>query len=93
MERKHVKEYKYLYSHYSLFSWNQCSECKKDFRREKMWKVLTGPWIGSKGVERFLCMRCAPTIEEANKFFTNKEFLPPKPPAPQAPPPKRYANH
>ena len=93
MERKHLEEYKYLYPHYSLFSWNQCSKCKKDFRREKIWKALTGPWLGNKGVERFLCTRCAPTRKEANKFFINEEFLSPKPPPPTSPPSKNYINH
>lgn len=89
MERDHVEKYKYLYKDYSWFSWKQCSKCKKDFRREKIWRALTGPWHGGSGIERFLCMKCAPTMEEASKFFINNEFLPHKPPAPPAPPRKR----
>jgi len=88
MERKHVKEYKGLNTYFSLFSWKQCSKCKKDFRREKIWQTWTGPWCGLSGVERCLCMKCAPTEKEAHKFFTNNEFLPHKP-APPPPPPKR----
>jgi hypothetical protein len=82
MERKHVEEYKYLYEYHSLFNWKQCSKCKKDFRREKIWRALTGR------VERFLCTRCAPTREQASRFFINNEFLPHKP-APPPPPPRR----
>jgi len=81
MERKHVEEYKGLSTYFSLFSWKQCSKCKKDFRREKIWQTWTGR------VERCLCMGCAPTREEAGKFFTNNEFLPHKPPPPTGPPP------
>ena len=40
MEKDHAEEYEYLYTYYSLFSWKQCSKCKKDFRREKMFKEL-----------------------------------------------------
>jgi len=90
MEKNHIEEYKYLYTYYSLFSWKQCSKCKKDFRREKMWRALTGPWLGRSGVNRFLCKKCAPTRGEANKFFINKEFLPPKPKAPTSPPNKKH---
>lgn len=89
MERDHVEEYEYLCAEYPLLNWKQCSKCKKDFRREFIWKALTGPWHGSSGVVRFLCMKCAPTREEAGKFFINKEFLPHKPPPPPAPPRKR----
>jgi len=90
MEKDHIKEYEYLYTYYSLFSWKQCSKCKKDFRREKMWRAITGPWLGERGVNRFLCKKCAPTREEADKFFINNEFLPLKPPPPPPPPPKKY---
>jgi len=91
MERDHVEEYEYLYTYKSFFSWKQCSKCKKDFRREKIWRAITGPWHGGPGIGRelFLCMRCAPTIEQASDFFINNKFLPHKPPPPPSPPPKR----
>jgi len=87
MERKHVEEYRGLSTYFPFFSWKQCSKCKKDFKREKIWRTWTGG--GLSGVVRFLCMKCAPTREEAGKFFTNNEFLPHKPAPPPAPPPKR----
>jgi hypothetical protein len=92
MKRDHIKYYKYLYKCYPLFIWQQCCKCEKDFRREKGWRALTGPWIGGAGVERFLCNKCAPTKKEASKFFVGNEFIPPRPPAPPPPPRKRYVN-
>lgn len=85
MKKDHVEEYDYLYTSYPLFSWKQCSKCKKDFRREKIWRALIG-----MGAERFLCMTCAPTEKEASKFFINKEFLPYRPDPPPPPPKRRW---
>ena len=94
MEREHEEIYEDVYTYYPIFSWKQCSKCGKDFIRETMWKKVTGPWIGNKGREYFLCKKCAPTIEEANRFFVNKEFLPKKPSiVSPAPPPKRLKRY
>ena len=79
MKRECITKYENLYKHYSLFFWYQCCSCKKEFRREKGWRGLTGPYYGGSGVWRYLCKTCAPSRIIADDFFIKRKWLPPKP--------------
>lgn len=62
------------------FFWETCVECRKEFRREKGWRVFGGPFYGGQGTFRYLCSTCAPTEEKAIEIFTKKPTLPTNPP-------------
>jgi len=86
MKRKHIKHYTDLYRCFTLFTWNKCSKCGQDFRREKGWRALTGPFYNGNGVWHYLCYDCAPTREIADEYFLNNKWIPPKPKGPPSPP-------
>ncbi len=73
-----------VYFSYPLFFWQRCSCCKQDFRRERGWRYLSGPYHGGSGHWRYLCGTCAPTREEANELVYQNVHIPPRPPAPPA---------
>lgn len=97
MKRKAKKRYPDLYQFRSLLFWYPCSKCGKEFRRERGWRALTGPWVNNCGRWRYLCPECAPTREEADEYFLNESWIippptkRPSPPQPQ-PPRKRIVN-
>src|SRR5690554_544147 len=41
---KRVVGDKEIYPHYTLFSWSECVSCNQEFRREKGWRKLSGPF-------------------------------------------------
>ena len=67
---------------YTLFFWNTCEKCKRDFRREHGFKgVITPP--SNKIVNfKYLCKACGVNMEQANDFFEEKrkEFMNYRPP-------------
>lgn len=90
MKRKSRVWYEYgIYKHYNLFSWKKCDCCGDEFRREIGFTFLTGPFHGGKGVWRYLCKSCTPTIEIANDYAVNGGWMPTCPPPPPPPPPKK----
>lgn len=91
MKRQHIKQYEHgIFKHFSLFRWHLCCACNKEFRREKGWRFLSGPFFNGHGHLKYVCAKCVPTKERANEYALNSEWMPPRPPAPPPPPvPKR----
>ena len=58
-----------VFSSFTLFKWELCSNCNKEFRREKGWRRLVGPYHGRSGHWQFLCPNCALTISDARWVF------------------------
>lgn len=87
MKRETKKRYQDLNSFFPLLFWYTCTKCKKEFRREKGWRGLTGPWLSGVGQWRYLCRECAPTREDADNFFLNDRWMIPPPTKRPAPPP------
>ena len=52
-----------------IFFWKYCEKCCKDFRREWGWHTITGPYHGNKGVDRYVCFKCAPDVEVAKEIL------------------------
>jgi hypothetical protein len=89
MKRDHEVKYEYgVFSHCGL-TWQQCCKCKKDFRWEKGFSFLAGPFHGGIGKWYYLCSNCAPNLKTANYLAVNKCYIPERPPAPPPPPPKK----
>ena len=76
-----------LYSCHPWFFWMSCSFCGREFRREKGWRAITGPYYNNMGRNRYLCSECAPTREEAVTYFNEDRWRPPRPAAPPPQPP------
>lgn len=88
MKREYIKQYDHgIYKHYGLFFWQRCSCCKKDFRREKGFRFLTGLFFNGAGRWRYLCQKCAPSKSVANEYAVLGKYIPPRPSAPPPPPP------
>ena len=92
MERKAKVRYEYgVYTEYPLFFWVQCCNCQKEFRRERLWRALTGPFCNGAGVIRYLCKSCVSTKDEAHKYFAGDKYIHKllgDPPTFRPPPPK-----
>ena len=91
MERKKKIHYRFgVYKSFPLFIWQECCMCHKEFRRERLWHTLTGPFCGQSGTMRYLCTKCAPTEDRAHEIFHYNEWhkmrkpnIPPPPPRPR----------
>lgn len=69
MKRKHVEQYEHgVYPCRTIISWRTCSKCTNDFRRERGYCFVTGPFYGGQGHWKFLCASCAPSKYVANKL-------------------------
>lgn len=70
------------------FFWKTCAVCNLEFRREPGWLILL-PGANHAVFEKFVCVECAPTLEDANKV--RERWANPGPPpsriAPTPPPP------
>lgn len=87
MKRNKKVRYKYgVHKALPLFRWQECCMCHKEFRRERMFRALTGPFGGGTGRWQFVCRRCAPDKDRAHEIFHNNEWIPPKPKIPPPPP-------
>lgn len=76
MKREYIKQYEHgIYKHYGLFFWQQCSCCKKDFRREKGFRFLTGPFCNGVGHWEYLCEKCAPSKSSANEYVVLGKYM------------------
>jgi hypothetical protein len=84
MKRDHVSLPAEVFRSFPIFFWVQCACCKKDFRREKGWRWLSGPYVNGAGRWKYICSECAPTREVA--AFRAKSMQGP-PLARPAPPP------
>ena len=71
------------YEHYSIFSWEQCAACKKDFRREWGWRFLGPPYIGGAGHWYYLCKACAPSKDKARELIIGRVYMPKRPAPPR----------
>jgi hypothetical protein len=74
--------------HYSLFSWELCSACHKEFRREWGWRFLGPPYIGGAGIDYYLCKVCAPSKDAAVDLVLQRIYIAARPTPPPMPPRK-----
>ncbi len=79
---------------FTWFKWNQCCNCKKEFRREHGYSSYIKPPRNSIVDTRYLCKTCGSSFEHADILFRKmrRDFMEaaaclPKPPPP--PPKKR----
>lgn len=80
MKREHTQKYEYLYRMLlPNIIWHECCGCHKDFRFQRGWHAVTGPFYNGDGHRRYLCLDCAPNFETANNFFLNDSWVSPKP--------------
>ena len=66
---------------FTFFEWNECVNCGFEYRRERVWEYMRGPFYNGNGVLRYCCRICAPTKQEAVAVFNylgNKPANPPK---------------
>lgn len=94
MKRSHKKEWPHgVYTHFSIFSWEVCDDCGEDFRREKGFRLVVGPFSNGRGQCIHLCGTCCPSIDAAHRYAITGQYMPKsKPSPPPPPPPKRYPN-
>ena len=88
MKREHIKKYEDLWRTFPLVFWRKCCSCGKDFRCEWGWRAITAPYMNGVGCTRYLCIKCAPTREDADDFFLNLRFIDERPPPSPKPPRK-----
>lgn len=79
-------------ANWPLFMWTRCHKCRRQYRRQKGWAFVTGPYtfsleLGSRGVNNYICIECAPTKERAE--IVAEQIVDDRAPAspPQSPPP------
>lgn len=76
MKREFKEKYEYgIYTSWPIFSWVKCCSCKKEFRRETLWRALTGPFCNGSGVWRYACTKCIPTKDEAHTYFAGDKYI------------------
>lgn len=88
MRRESKVHLKDIYSHYSLFSWEECCFCGEEFVREKGFRKETGPFFGELGVWRYLCSECAPDKQIAYDLFETQPWVVSLPTTPPCSPPR-----
>lgn len=81
MKRKAKSRAKDTYSIWTLFEWLFCELCKKEFRRERGWRVH----LRRNSTPLYVCNTCASSALEAEKKSI-EYFKLTRPPAPKAPP-------
>lgn len=59
----------------SLFAWNKCRLCDKEFRRERGWRLVGPPISNGRASTFFLCGDCAPTIEDAKRIAMERPWM------------------
>lgn len=80
MRRRHRVRYRLgVFRDWPIFFWRTCSKCGCDFRREPLWRALTGPYFNGVGQWRYACTRCVPTRDDAHEFFEHEEWMVPPP--------------
>ncbi len=93
MKRTIKKKYQYgICTEFTLFMWLKCSCCGKEFRREKGFSFVGGPFQNMIGKVYYVCGVCVPTKEKAHEYALSGEWAPklgPPPPAPPPPPPAK----
>lgn len=56
-----------IFSHYSLFAWEECVFCHKEFRRERGWRMTAwNSWL-------FSCGTCSLTKENFDRQWEDKK--------------------
>ncbi len=84
MQRQHKAEYHHgIYRHYGVIFWQQCCMCKKDFRREKSYRFIGGPFCGGAGRWYYICETCSPDKETANDIAMKSLYRPVRPEPPK----------
>lgn len=54
---------------YPIFSWKKCIVCKMEFRMEKGYAKITGPFFNGMGRRSYICGTCAKSKLEAKHLF------------------------
>lgn len=88
MKRPAVSDrYPYLYRTWPLIFWRKCELCEEEFRRQKGWRFLAGPWHGGNGRWRYMCGECVRTEAGASMVAHMwGDMRPPRPPPSPSPP-------
>lgn len=87
MKRKHKEKYHSLYRCNPWFFWKKCCQCGDDFRRERGYRAMEGPYYAGVGNWVYLCQSCGPSIDDAHQYFLKEKWkrhiidtTPPTPP-------------
>lgn len=85
------KQYKLrVPSTWPLFCWVTCLKCKREFRREKLWKRFVDEPGRRECYYVHACTRCCPNDFDAKDYFDTEPWIPDRPlKAPAAPPSER----
>jgi len=84
MKRKYKQKAEYLYR--MLFAnifWKSCCICKDEFKFQRAWRFLAGPYYNDAGHWRYICLDCAPNKDTANDIVLSGKWrgerpVPPK---------------
>lgn len=74
-----------MFSSYPLFFWKPCCNCNKEFRRERGFRALVGPYHNGAGQWKYVCATCAPTKNVADEIFVKSPWQGKRPSASPAP--------
>jgi len=58
-KRQKVVKYHNVTKIWPVFIWRECFKCNQEFRREKGWRILTGPYLNGQGRILYVCGSCA----------------------------------
>ena len=77
MKRRQPKPPLYHHAHpYTpRFFWRTCDECRMQFKKESGWyhRLRYQCGIDIRSVKIYLCQDCAPTQEEADQYFKERD--------------------
>lgn len=57
------------------FVWRECRVCKKEFRRERGWRMIGPPICGGRASEFYLCGECAATEKDAIRIGNTRPWM------------------
>lgn len=62
-------------SYLTFRGWRRCTECEADVKREPVHRIQLHSWSfhGTHSYWVYLCNQCAPTREDALKYWENHE--------------------
>jgi hypothetical protein len=83
MKRDVAPKYEYgVNIEFPIFHWKTCCSCKKEFRREKGYSFVAGPFCGGIGRRRYVCTTCCPTIDDVHAYAISGKWMPSRPTPP-----------
>jgi hypothetical protein len=68
MKKPFKKVYEKLYRMmWPCLLWKYCINCNNEFRKERGWRFICGPYFNGEGHNRYICFDCAKDKYEATK--------------------------